>query len=240
MEAVKSNRSRAISLPDQNSGLDGMGAASKRTNGDDGPRAGEDVAARRSSQTEEERLATMTAAVSTLLTCMGEDPTREGLVRTPYRMARALLDCTKGYEKRLDDVINGAIFEEHHHEMILVKDIDVYSMCEHHLVPFYGRAHIAYIPRSKVLGLSKLARIADMYAQRLQVQERLTKQIAEAIYEAINPLGVGVVVEATHMCMVMRGVQKSGATTVTSSVLGCFQADPRTRAEFFSLIGLSK
>ncbi|CAM9577221.1 unnamed protein product [Phaeothamnion confervicola] len=182
----------------------------------------------------------MTGAVETLLECLGEDPQREGLLRTPERMAKALLYCTQGYEQSLTEIVNGALFEEHHHEMILIKDIDLYSLCEHHLVPFVGKVHVAYIPRSKVLGLSKLARIADMFARRLQVQERLTKQIAEAIRDAVNPLGVAVVIEASHMCMVMRGVQKSGATTITSSVLGCFQADSRTRSEFFSLVGLNR
>ena len=184
----------------------------------------------------EERLTLMRSAVETLLRCLGEDPQREGLVRTPERMAQALLYCTKGYDEKLDDIVNGAIFEEHHHEMIIVKDIDLASLCEHHMVPFTGKVHVGYIPKSKVLGLSKIARIAEMYSRRLQVQERLTRQIAEAIRSAIDPLGVGVVVEATHMCMVMRGVEKTGAKTITSSLLGCFQADLGTRSEFFSLI----
>ncbi|CAM9113413.1 unnamed protein product [Chrysoparadoxa australica] len=146
-----------------------------------------------------EKVALMSSAITTLLECVGEDPSREGLIKTPERMAKALLFCTKGYQQTLDEVVSGAIFEEDHHEMIIVKDIELHSMCEHHMVPFVGKVHVAYIPRSKVLGLSKLARISDMYARRLQVQERLTRQIAQAICDAINPLGVGVVVECRYV-----------------------------------------
>ncbi|KAJ8599358.1 hypothetical protein CTAYLR_007009 [Chrysophaeum taylorii] len=176
-------------------------------------------------------------AVATILEELGEDPTREGLVKTPRRMAELLIECTQGYEQQLGDVINGAVFHEDYREMVIVKDIKIFSLCEHHVVPFHGVCHIAYIPRSKVLGLSKLARISDMYARRLQVQERLTTQIAHAVRDAIQPLGVGVVIEAQHMCMAMRGARQPSSTTITSSVLGCFQSDSRTRAEFFANIG---
>ncbi|TFK29235.1 GTP cyclohydrolase I [Coprinopsis marcescibilis] len=178
----------------------------------------------------------MAQAVRTILDCIGEDPDREGLLRTPERYAKALMWMTKGYEERLADVINDAIFAEDHDEMVIVRDIEFSSLCEHHLVPFTGKMAIAYIPNKLVLGLSKLARVAETFSRRLQVQERLTKQIAIAIQEAIKPRGVAVVVEATHMCMTMRGVQKPGAITVTSCMLGCFRTQQKTREEFLTLI----
>ncbi|KAG9126971.1 GTP cyclohydrolase 1 [Ceratobasidium sp. 392] len=183
-----------------------------------------------------ERVAKLAGAVRTLLECIGEDPDREGLQRTPDRYAKALLWMTKGYEERLSEVINNAIFAEDHDEMVIVRDIDVFSLCEHHLVPFTGKISIGYIPNSLVLGLSKLARIAETFSRRLQVQERLTRQVALAVEEAISPRGVAVVMEATHLCMAMRGVQKPGATTVTSTMLGCFRTQAKTREEFLTLI----
>ena len=188
---------------------------------------------------DEEKLEKMSHACKTILTCIGEDPTREGLLKTPQRWAKALLFFTQGYDQKLCDVTNEAVFAENHNEMVLVRDIDIHSLCEHHMVPFTGKVHVGYIPNGKIMGLSKIARIAEMYARRLQVQERLTSQIAEAIVEAVEPLGVAVVMESSHFCMVMRGVQKVGASTVTSCVRGCFQTDPKTRAEFFSIINRS-
>lgn len=181
----------------------------------------------------EQRIA---GAVRTLLTELGEDPDRDGLLETPERFARAMLFFTKGYEDNVKDVIKRAVFEEDHDEMVIVKDIDVFSLCEHHLVPFYGKIHIAYIPNSKVIGLSKLARLAEMFSRRLQVQERLTKQVAMALWNILQPQGVAVVMEASHMCMVMRGVQKPGASTTTSCMLGRFRESHKTREEFLTLL----
>ena len=180
--------------------------------------------------------AEMRQAVRTLLIGLGEDPEREGLLDTPKRVVKALKFLTSGYNQSLDELLNGAVFHEDTNEMVLVRDIDLFSSCEHHILPILGRAHVAYIPNGKVIGLSKVARICEMYARRLQVQERLTAQIADALQGLLQPQGVAVVVEATHMCMVMRGVQKSGSWTVTSAMKGVFADDARTRQEFMSLI----
>ncbi|MBD2209461.1 GTP cyclohydrolase I FolE [Nostoc linckia FACHB-104] len=178
----------------------------------------------------------MIKAVRTLLIGLGENPDREGLKDTPKRVVKALQFLTKGYDESLDELLNGAVFTEDANEMVLVRDIDIFSSCEHHILPIIGRAHVAYIPNGKVIGLSKIARICEMYARRLQVQERLTIQIADALQGLLKPRGVAVVLEATHMCMVMRGVQKPGSWTVTSAMRGVFAEDVRTRQEFMNLI----
>ena len=167
---------------------------------------------------------------------LGEDPDREGLQRTPARMAKAQRFLTRGYRQEVQEILNGAIFEEPYDEMVIVKDIDFYSMCEHHLLPFYGKAHIAYLPKGRVVGLSKLPRIVDLFARRLQVQERMTQQIAQCVQEAIQPLGVAVVVEGFHLCMAMRGVEKQNCLTTTSSMLGAFRNHRETRMEFMTLL----
>ena len=174
--------------------------------------------------------------VRDILVALGEDPAREGLERTPARVATAWRFLTGGYDEDPDAIINGALFNEDYQEMIVEKDIDFYSLCEHHMLPFHGKAHVAYIPRKKIVGVSKLARLVDAYARRLQVQERLTNQIAHTIMDRINPLGAAVVMEAEHMCMRMRGVQKQNSTIVTSSLLGAFRTQEKTRAEFMNLI----
>jgi GTP cyclohydrolase IA len=166
---------------------------------------------------------------------LGEDPERAGLLRTPERVENSLKWLTRGYELSVEDAVGDAVFDEDHHNMILVKDIEMYSLCEHHLLPFFGKVHVAYIPHGKIVGLSKLPRVVEVFARRLQVQERLTEQIAQAIQEVLHPLGVGVVIEAMHLCMMMRGVEKQNSKTVTSAVKGIFREDPRTREEFLRL-----
>ncbi|MCV2883734.1 GTP cyclohydrolase I FolE [Aestuariibacter sp. AA17] len=177
------------------------------------------------------------AHYSEILGILGEDVSRDGLVDTPKRAAKAMQFLTDGYEKSLDDVVNGAIFEADTDEMVIIQDIEFYSLCEHHILPFIGRCHIAYIPSKKVLGLSKFARIVDMYARRLQIQEGLTKQIADAVQSVTGAQGVGVVMEGKHMCMMMRGVQKQNSSMVTSVMLGTFRESQATRTEFLRLIG---
>ena len=172
-----------------------------------------------------------------LLVELGEDPDRDGLERTPRRVAESLRFLTKGYQEDVDQALNGALYEVTHDEMIIVRDIEVFSLCEHHLLPFIGKCHVAYIPSRKVIGLSKIARLVDVFARRLQVQERLTTQVAQVLMEKINPLGVGVVMEAQHLCMIMRGVQKQNSVTVTSAMLGVFRDKKQTRDEFLSLVG---
>ena len=207
----------------------------------------------------EERLEKMSGAVRTLIECVGDDPDREGLLGTPSRYAKALLFLTQGYHLNVNDIVNNALFHERHNEMVIVKDIDIYSLCEHHLVPFIGKVYlsgiqllfvfradcylkmqIGYMPSGIVIGLSKLPRIAEIFSRRLQIQERLTKEVAQAIADAIKPHGVIVTVESSHLCMVMRGVQKTSATSVTSCALGCFETEAELRAQFMGLLSVNK
>jgi len=171
-----------------------------------------------------------------ILKHIGEDPSRDGLLRTPARVEKALRDLTVGYHTRVADVLNGALFDVDYDEMVIVKDIEFYSLCEHHMLPFFGKIHVAYIPNGKVIGLSKIPRIVDIFARRLQVQERLTQEVAQTIMETINPKGVGVIASAQHFCMMMRGVEKQCSDTVTSTMLGAFRHNRETRNEFLSLI----
>jgi GTP cyclohydrolase I len=182
------------------------------------------------------QLDVMSRAYRELLEAIGEDPSRQGLLKTPERAARALEFLTQGYRQSVEEIVNSAIFDSEASEIVLVKDIELYSMCEHHLLPFIGRAHVAYIPNGKVIGLSKVARIVDLFARRLQIQENLTTQIAESLMDCLEPAGVAVVVEAKHLCMMMRGVEKQNSVMKTSCLLGSFKDDARTRSEFLSLL----
>ena len=178
----------------------------------------------------------LTGLYEEIIKGVGEDPAREGLQKTPERAAKAMQYLTRGYQQSVDEVVNNAIFESDNDQMILVKDIELYSLCEHHLLPFIGKCHVAYIPTGKVIGLSKIARIVDMFARRLQIQENLTKQIADTLMDAIEPAGVGVIIEAQHLCMMMRGVEKQNSMMTTSMMLGTFRDHDRTRSEFLRLV----
>jgi GTP cyclohydrolase IA len=179
--------------------------------------------------------ATLAEIVREMLQRIGEDPARNGLLRTPERVEKSMLWLTRGYQMSAQSVIGDAMFQEHHESMVLVKDIEMYSMCEHHMLPFFGKVHVAYIPDGRIVGLSKVARVVDVFARRLQVQERLTEQIAEAISQTLQPQGVGVIVEAYHLCMMMRGVEKQNSKTITSAMRGVFLEDQKTREEFLRL-----
>ncbi|KAK3296585.1 uncharacterized protein B0H64DRAFT_423067 [Chaetomium fimeti] len=193
-----------------------------------------------SSEEAAKRLDKLRDAVRTMLECVGEDPDRLGVLNTPERYAKAMMFLTKGYGQNVQDIVNNAIFHENHHEMVVVKDIEIFSICEHHMLPFIGKMHIGYIPYHSVIGISKLARIAELFSRRLQIQERLTKEVANTVMEVLQPQGVAVVMESSHLCMVMRGVGKSTATTLTSCMLGCFEANEKTRNEFLNLVGINK
>jgi len=184
---------------------------------------------------DDERLQEYEEMVRRQLALLGEDPAREGLVKTPQRVAKAMAWLTRGYELDPHEVIGDALFEEHHENMVMVRDIEMYSMCEHHMLPFFGKVHVAYIPDGRIVGLSKLPRVVEVFARRLQVQERLGEQIADAIEEVLRPKGVGVVIDAVHLCMMMRGVEKQSSRTITSSLRGSFREDSKTRSEFLRL-----
>ena len=186
---------------------------------------------------ENEKIADLTKL---LLKEIGEDPNREGLIKTPSRVSKAWSFFSRGYNQDVDEIINDAIFNENAKDMVVVRDVEFFSLCEHHLIPFFGKAHVAYIPNGKVVGLSKIPRIIDMFSRRLQVQERLTRQIAETIQDVLEPIGVAVIMEGQHMCMQMRGVEKQNSWTTTSSMLGKFRESDRTRTEFLSIIGLNR
>lgn len=181
--------------------------------------------------------ASLTQIFAEVLTRLGEDPARDGLVNTPQRVEKSLRFLTRGYAQSVEEAIHGALFDVDYDEMVIVRDIEFYSQCEHHLLPFFGRVHVAYVPQGKVIGLSKIPRIVDVFARRLQVQERLTREIAEAIEDAVRPQGVAVAIEAQHLCMMMRGVERQSSATVTSAMLGVFKTQPQTRGEFLSLLG---
>jgi GTP cyclohydrolase I len=184
--------------------------------------------------------ATLADLYHEVLLRIGEDPMRDGLKRTPERMEKAVEFLTRGYKENPTKLLRDALFDVDYDEMVIVKDVEMFSLCEHHMLPFFGKVHVAYLPKGKVIGLSKIPRLIDVFARRLQVQERLTKEIADSIQDAIDPLGVGVVIEARHLCMMMRGVEKQHSATVTSAMLGAFRDDQQTRSEFLSLIGSSK
>ena len=186
----------------------------------------------------DDNIETMESAYATIIDGIGEDLRRDGLLDTPKRAAKAMKFLTHGYNQTVEEIVNGALFESDASEMVLVSDIELYSMCEHHVLPFIGKCHVAYIPGGKVLGLSKVARIVDMYARRLQIQESLTTQIARSVMDITGAAGVGVIIEAKHMCMMMRGVQKQNSVMRTSSLLGCFRDNDKTRAEFLSLVNV--
>ena len=188
---------------------------------------------RRSTQGPPDRIE---SSIRRIIREIGEDPRRDGLLKTPTRVAESMRFLTSGYRQNVEKVLNGALYEVAYDEMVIVKDIEIFSLCEHHLLPFFGRCHVAYIPTDKVIGLSKIPRLVDVFARRLQVQERLTKQIAETIMQKIKPLGVGVVIEAKHLCMIMRGVEKQNSVAVTSAMLGTFRSKIETREEFLSLV----